>query len=85
MTRTAAALGSINLGHFLPDYTAYEELLEIFRGFAPIPILLERERGTPVDALLPTLGGQTALNCACALSDNGTLDEFGVIDLGFIV
>ena len=33
------------MGHFLPDYTAYEELLEIFREFTPIPILLERERG----------------------------------------
>ena len=30
LTRAAAALGQINLGHFLPDYTAYEELLEIF-------------------------------------------------------
>jgi aspartate/methionine/tyrosine aminotransferase len=45
LTRTAAALGPINLGHFLPDYTAYEELLEMFRGFAAIPILLEGERG----------------------------------------
>ena len=31
LTRAAAALGHINLGHFLPDYTAYEELLDIFR------------------------------------------------------
>jgi N-succinyldiaminopimelate aminotransferase len=45
LTRVAAALGSINLGHFLPDYTAYEELLEIFRAFSSIPILLEPERG----------------------------------------
>jgi aspartate/methionine/tyrosine aminotransferase len=44
LTRTAAALGRINLGHFLPDYTAYEELLDIFRAFSPIPILLESER-----------------------------------------
>ena len=28
LTRVAASLGNINLGHFLPDYTAYEELLE---------------------------------------------------------
>jgi aspartate/methionine/tyrosine aminotransferase len=34
-----------NLGHFLPDYTAYEELLSVFRLFSPIPILLEPERG----------------------------------------
>ena len=32
-----AALGPINLGHFLPDYTAYEELLDLFRLFNPIP------------------------------------------------
>ncbi|HEY3119406.1 MAG TPA: aminotransferase class I/II-fold pyridoxal phosphate-dependent enzyme, partial [Vicinamibacteria bacterium] len=44
LTRVAAALGHINLGHFLPDYTAYEELLEIFRAFTSIPILLEPER-----------------------------------------
>jgi N-succinyldiaminopimelate aminotransferase len=41
LTRTVAALGEINLGHFLPDYTAYEELLDIFRPFTAIPILLE--------------------------------------------
>ncbi|HEX8243919.1 MAG TPA: pyridoxal phosphate-dependent aminotransferase [Longimicrobium sp.] len=41
LTRTVAALGEINLGHFLPDYTAYEELLDIFRLFTAIPILLE--------------------------------------------
>ena len=45
LTRVAAALGHINLGHFLPDYTAYEELLDVFRAFSPIPILLEGERG----------------------------------------
>jgi aspartate/methionine/tyrosine aminotransferase len=43
LTRAAAALGPINLGHFLPDYTAYEELLDIFKAFTPIPILLEGE------------------------------------------
>jgi len=40
ITRLAAALGNINVGHFLPDYTAYEELLSVFRAFIPIPILL---------------------------------------------
>lgn len=44
LTRAVAALSTINLGHFLPDYTAYEELLEIFRLVTPIPILLQRER-----------------------------------------
>ncbi len=45
LTRTAASLGPINLGHFLPDYTAYEELLDLFRLFSPIPILLEGAKG----------------------------------------
>ncbi len=42
----------------------------------------ERDLGTPIDALLPTLGGQTALNCACALHDDGVLAEFGVQMIG---
>jgi aspartate/methionine/tyrosine aminotransferase len=41
LTRAVAALGEVNLGHFLPDYTAYEELLDIFKLFTSIPILLE--------------------------------------------
>lgn len=45
LTRTVASLGQVNLGHFLPDYTAYEELLDIFRLVSPIPILLSRELG----------------------------------------
>jgi aspartate/methionine/tyrosine aminotransferase len=40
LTRIVATLGNINMGHFLPDYTAYEELLSIFKAFIPIPILL---------------------------------------------
>ena len=34
------------------------------------------------DALLPTMGGQTALNLAVALAENGTLDRFGVELIG---
>ena len=34
------------------------------------------------DAILPTLGGQTALNAAIALAENGTLEEFGVEMIG---
>src|SRR5207302_4573025 len=45
LTRAAASLGHVNLGHFLPDYTAYEELLDVFKAFTSIPILLEGERG----------------------------------------
>ncbi|HTQ12116.1 MAG TPA: pyridoxal phosphate-dependent aminotransferase, partial [Fimbriimonadaceae bacterium] len=45
LTRAVASLDRVNLGHFLPDYTAYEELLDIFRLVTPIPILLSRESG----------------------------------------
>ena len=45
LTRVAATLGNVHLGHVLPDYTAYEELLDIFRAFVPIPIVLERQEG----------------------------------------
>ena len=43
--RACAAIGQINLGHFLPDYTAYAEVLDIFRRFTPIPILVDPEHG----------------------------------------
>ncbi|CAN5807699.1 carbamoyl-phosphate synthase large subunit [soil metagenome] len=41
--------------------------------------VIERERP---DALLPTMGGQTALNVAMALQRDGTLDRFGVELIG---
>src|SRR3990167_5716529 len=41
LTRIAASLGNINIGHFLPDYTAYEELFSLFKNFVSIPILLD--------------------------------------------
>ncbi|MEL0029325.1 MAG: carbamoyl-phosphate synthase large subunit, partial [Betaproteobacteria bacterium] len=34
------------------------------------------------DALLPTMGGQTALNCALDLSKHGVLDKYGVEMIG---
>ncbi|MCP3905100.1 MAG: carbamoyl phosphate synthase large subunit, partial [Planctomycetes bacterium] len=40
-------------------------------------IVEEASRGTPIDALLPTIGGQTALNCACRMHDDGVLDRHG--------
>lgn len=41
--------------------------------------VIERERP---DALLPTMGGQTALNLAVALAEDGTLDRFGIELIG---
>lgn len=44
LTRLVATLGPANVGHFLPDYTAYEELLGAFASFSAIPITLSAER-----------------------------------------
>ena len=41
--------------------------------------IIEKERP---DALLPTMGGQTALNCALDLKRLGVLEEFGVEMIG---
>jgi carbamoyl-phosphate synthase large subunit len=45
----------------------------------PVTKILEKERP---DALLPTLGGQTALNIAMALDEDGTLERLGVELIG---
>src|SRR6188472_3668765 len=45
----------------------------------PVTKIIEKERP---DALLPTLGGQTALNIAMALDEDGTLDRLGVELIG---
>jgi aspartate/methionine/tyrosine aminotransferase len=60
LTRAAASLGHVNLGHFLPDYTAYEELLDVFKAFTAIPILLEGSRGyaLPVEELRREVHGR---------------------------
>ncbi len=46
--------------------------------------IIEKEHGGPyqIDALLPTLGGQTALNCACKLHDECILERFGIEMIG---
>jgi carbamoyl-phosphate synthase large subunit len=56
------------------DATYVEPLLP-----GPLAKIIERERP---DALLPTLGGQTALNLAKELHDDGTLERFGVELIG---
>ena len=44
-----------------------------------VAAIIEQERP---DALLPTMGGQTALNCALDLQREGVLDAFGVEMIG---
>ncbi|HEX5965490.1 MAG TPA: carbamoyl-phosphate synthase large subunit [Pyrinomonadaceae bacterium] len=47
-----------------------------------VPSVTEIIRREKPDALLPTVGGQTALNLAIALSDAGVLQEYGVEMIG---
>ena len=56
------------------DATYVEPLLA-----GPVAQVIAREKP---DALLPTLGGQTALNLAKELHENGTLAEYGVELIG---
>jgi carbamoyl-phosphate synthase large subunit len=44
-----------------------------------VELIIEREKP---DALLPTMGGQTALNVAMALAENGVLEKHGVELIG---
>ncbi len=45
-------------------------------------LALEAARGTPVDAILPTLGGQTGLNCAMQAFESGVLAKHHVHLIG---
>ncbi|MBU2551001.1 MAG: carbamoyl-phosphate synthase large subunit [Proteobacteria bacterium] len=56
------------------DRTYIEPILPEF-----VARIIERERP---DALLPTLGGQTGLNTAVAVAEQGVLDRFGVEMIG---
>jgi carbamoyl-phosphate synthase large subunit len=58
----------------LADATYIEPITPEF-----VALIIEKERP---DALLPTMGGQTALNTALALADDGTLARFGVELIG---
>ena len=60
-----------------PDMADATYIEPITPEFVRKIIALERP-----DALLPTMGGQTALNTALALAENGTLEEFGVEMIG---
>ena len=58
----------------LADRTYIEPITPYF-----VEKIIERERP---DAILPTMGGQTALNTAVALAESGVLDKYGVELIG---
>jgi len=61
------------------DATYIEPLLP---AFVEKVMATERDNGTPVDAILATLGGQTALNLAVDLHAAGALERYGVELIG---
>jgi carbamoyl-phosphate synthase large subunit len=60
-----------------PEFASATYIEPLLPG--PVAQVIERERP---DALLGTLGGQTALNLAKELHDDGTLERFGVELIG---
>ncbi|MEC4905412.1 carbamoyl-phosphate synthase large subunit [Mycobacteroides chelonae] len=64
-----------------PEYADNTYVEPITAEFVEKVLAAQAEKGNKIDALLPTLGGQTALNTAVALYENGALDRYNV---GFI-
>jgi carbamoyl-phosphate synthase large subunit len=65
-----------------PEYADYTYVEPITAAFVEKVIAQQAARGNKIDALLATLGGQTALNTAVALYENGALDRYGVELIG---
>lgn len=58
-----------------PEYADHTYVEPITPAFVERVIAQQAERGNKIDGLLATLGGQTALNTAVALSENGGVLE----------
>src|ERR1700687_2085501 len=65
-----------------PEYADHTYIEPITPAFVERVIAQQAQRGNKIDALLATLGGQTALNTAVALYENGVLDKYGVELIG---
>ena len=65
-----------------PEYADFTYVEPITAEFVEKVLAQQAERGNPVDAVLATLGGQTALNTAVALHENGALQRYGVELIG---
>ena len=65
-----------------PEYADHTYVEPITAAFVEKVIAQQAERGNKIDALLATLGGQTALNTAVALYENGALERHGVELIG---
>src|SRR3982074_970465 len=65
-----------------PEFADATYIEPVTPDFVEKVIVREEELGRPVDTLLATLGGQTALNCAVALHERGVLEKYGVELIG---
>src|SRR5580765_4158035 len=65
-----------------PEFADATYIEPITPEFVELVLAAERAAGTPVTAILATLGGQTALNTAVALHENGALERHGVELIG---
>jgi carbamoyl-phosphate synthase large subunit len=65
-----------------PEFADATYVEPITAEFVEKVIAAEQAKGTPIDALLATLGGQTALNTAVALHERGVLERYGVELIG---
>ena len=65
-----------------PEYADYTYVEPITADFVEKVIAQQAARGNPIDAILPTLGGQTALNTAVALHENGALKRHNIELIG---
>ena len=65
-----------------PEFADHTYVEPITPAFVERVIAQQAQRGNKIDALLATLGGQTALNTAVALYENGVLEKYGVELIG---
>ncbi|MFC3777667.1 carbamoyl-phosphate synthase large subunit [Mycolicibacterium holsaticum] len=65
-----------------PEFADQTYVEPITASFVERVLAQQAERGNKIDALLATLGGQTALNTAVALYENGALERYGVELIG---
>jgi carbamoyl-phosphate synthase large subunit len=65
-----------------PEFADHTYVEPITPAFVERVIEQQAQRGNKIDALLATLGGQTALNTAVALYENGVLERYGVELIG---
>ena len=65
-----------------PEYADHTYVEPITADFVEKIFAQQAQRGNKIDAVLATLGGQTALNTAVALHNAGILEKYGVEMIG---